>query len=91
MRLRAWEKQTLSRMADELTASDPRLASMLGVFNRLTLGEEMPVRQHAEREEQDPGQPYLTGWYARRRRRPKRRNARAWPPVAALLGLVKAR
>jgi hypothetical protein len=79
-------------MADELTASDPRLASMLGVFSRLTLGEEMPVRQQAgERGERDPGQPYLTGWYARRRRRPKRRTARAWPPVAALLGLVKAR
>ena len=34
---------TLSCIADELAASDPKLASTLAVFNRLTWGEEMPA------------------------------------------------
>jgi Protein of unknown function (DUF3040) len=43
--LSAREQQMLGRIADELAASDPGLASTLGVFNRLTSGEEMPARQ----------------------------------------------
>jgi hypothetical protein len=44
--LSAWEQRTLSCIADELAASDPKLASILAVFNRLTRGEAMPARQH---------------------------------------------
>src|SRR6476660_9805931 len=45
--LSSWEQRTLSCIADELAASDPKLASILAVFNRLTRGEAMPARQHA--------------------------------------------
>ena len=48
MSLSAWEQRTLSCVADELAASDPKLASILAVFNRLTCGEQMPARQHAD-------------------------------------------
>ena len=47
MSLSAWEQRTLSCIADELAASDPELASILAVFNRLTRGEAMPAHQHA--------------------------------------------
>ena len=45
MSLSAHEQRTLRRIADELAASDPELASILGVFNRLAWGEAMPARQ----------------------------------------------
>jgi hypothetical protein len=41
----AHEQRILSGMADELAASDPKLASILSVFNRLTRGEELPIPQ----------------------------------------------
>jgi hypothetical protein len=44
----SWEQRTLSSLADELAASDPKLASTLAAFNRLTWGEEMPACQHAD-------------------------------------------
>lgn len=47
MGLTAREQRTLSCIADELVVSDPGLASILAVFNRLTSNEEMPVRQRA--------------------------------------------
>ena len=43
--LSAREQRTLRRVADELAASAPELASMFGVFNRLAWGEAMPARQ----------------------------------------------
>jgi hypothetical protein len=43
--LNAHEQRTLRRIADELAVSDPKLASIFGVFNRLAWGEEMPARQ----------------------------------------------
>jgi hypothetical protein len=39
------EQRTLRRIAAELAASAPELASILGVFNRLAWGEAMPARQ----------------------------------------------
>lgn len=44
----SWEQRTLSCIADELAASDPKLASTLAVFNRLTWGEKMPARQRPD-------------------------------------------
>ena len=44
----SWEQRTLSYIAGELAASDPKLASTSAAFNRLTWGEEMPARQHAD-------------------------------------------
>lgn len=46
MSLSAREERTLSCIADKLAVSDPKLASILAVFNRLTRGEQMPARQH---------------------------------------------
>jgi hypothetical protein len=42
--LSPWERQILSRIAQELTGADPKLASFLTGFNRLAAGEEMPAR-----------------------------------------------
>ena len=38
------ERQALGSIADGLAGSDPRLASMLTIFSRLAVGEEMPIR-----------------------------------------------
>jgi hypothetical protein len=45
MSLGVHERRTLSRAADQLAASDPELASMLRVFNRLAQDEATPARQ----------------------------------------------
>lgn len=42
MSLSAREQETLHRIADELADSDPRLASWLAMFARLTSDDEMP-------------------------------------------------
>jgi hypothetical protein len=47
--LSAHEQRTLSGIADELAASDPKLASILSVFNRLTRGEELPIRHDSDK------------------------------------------
>ena len=47
MALSGREQRALSSIADELAASDPRLASILAFFNRLTRGEELPADQRA--------------------------------------------
>jgi hypothetical protein len=39
------ERQTLGSIEHGLAGSDPALASMLGIFSRLTSGEEMPVHE----------------------------------------------
>ena len=39
------ERQALGSIEDGLAGSDPALASMLGIFSRLTSGEEMPARE----------------------------------------------
>ena len=38
-------RQALGSIEDGLAGSDPALASMLGIFSRLTSGEEMPARE----------------------------------------------
>jgi hypothetical protein len=43
--LNAREQRTLRHIADELAVSDPKPASILGIFNRLAWGEAMPARQ----------------------------------------------
>ena len=90
MNLSAREQQTLSRTSDELTASDPKLASAFGIFNRLTSDEEMPARQHGGANGQQQ-----SGYFHRSRRRAwpqwrQRRTARAWSRVAALVLLGAA-
>lgn len=81
--LSAREQQTLSRIADELTASDPKLASTLGIFNRLTSGEEMPARQHGGANgQQESGYPHRSHGRAWPRRR-QHRTAKAWSLVTA--------
>ena len=45
MSLSAREQQTLDSIETELAASDPKLASLMATFARLTSGEDMPVRE----------------------------------------------
>lgn len=45
MRLCAREERLLGRLGEEVTCSDPRLASMMAEFARLTAGEPMPERE----------------------------------------------
>ncbi len=45
MSLNGPERQTLGWIEDGLADSDPRLASILNIFSRLTAGEDMPVRE----------------------------------------------
>lgn len=42
--LSPWERQVLSRIAEELTRADPKLASLAAGFNRLAASEGMPAR-----------------------------------------------
>lgn len=45
MSLSAHEEQVLNSVEDGLARSDPRLASLLATFTRLTSGEEMPAAE----------------------------------------------
>ena len=45
MGLNQLETQALGSIADGLAGADPRLASMLNIFSRLAVGEEMPARE----------------------------------------------
>ena len=45
MSLNEPEIRALGSIQDGLAGSDPRLASMLTIFSRLAVGEEMPVRE----------------------------------------------
>jgi hypothetical protein len=42
--LSSWEHQILSRIAEELSGADSKLASLVTAFNRLVAGEAMPSR-----------------------------------------------
>ena len=48
MSLNQSETQTLGTIADGLAGSDPRLASILDIFSRLAVGEEMPAREETQ-------------------------------------------
>jgi len=55
------ETQTLGTIADDLAGSDPRLASMLNIFSRLAVGEEMPARAKTQvRRGRPPARPRRT-------------------------------
>lgn len=45
MSLSAQEQQALNAIGDNLSVSDPELASLLATFTRLTAGENMPERE----------------------------------------------
>src|SRR5215471_15451554 len=49
------ERQALGSIADGLTDSDPRLASMLTIFSRLAAGEEMPACEKTRARRGRPG------------------------------------
>jgi hypothetical protein len=81
----AGEQRTLSCVADELAVSDPKLASMLQVFNRLASDEEMPARRRA-----GGTQPEAGGLRRTRRRAWKQRLRRrsvnvVWPVLTWML------
>jgi len=69
MSLSAHEQQALDSIGDDLSVSDPELASLLATFTRLTAGEDMPAR---EKTQAQTGARWATG----RRRRHRRR--RTW-------------
>ena len=82
--LSAHEQRTLSGIADELAASDPKLASILSVFNRLTWGEELPIRQDADkRRRPESGHSRRSRGRTRKQRRPRRTTRVAWCAIAA--------
>jgi len=89
--LNAGEQRALSRIADELAGSAPKLTSMLAVFNRLTSGEEMPGHR----------QPGETGKDERHRSHAPRRRSSVggpgsrirkwvWPITALALTVITA-
>jgi hypothetical protein len=65
--LSAQEQQVLDLIKDGLTGSDSGLAALLGTFNRLTSGEEMPAREKIW-----PGSREAAGCAGRGRRHPHR-------------------
>jgi hypothetical protein len=68
MSLSAYEQQALESIGDELSVSDPELASLLTTFTRLTAGEDMPVREKTRTRTR-----WVTG-RPRRHRRPQPRH-----------------
>jgi hypothetical protein len=62
MSLSKWERQALGSIDDGLAGSDPTLASLLGIFSRLALGEEMPVREKVRAVRRRAAQRHRTGW-----------------------------
>lgn len=65
MTLSTHEQQVLGVIEERLTWSDPKLASLLAMFTRLTSGEEMPVREKI-----------CAGW----RRATRRHHTSTWRP-----------
>lgn len=88
------ERQTLDSIESDLAISAPRLASMLGIFSRLTAGEQMPAREPLRRFSDGPGGLGVTARRAgphRVRRLRVGRKTRGWlllAVAAALLGLM---
>src|SRR5215467_13375032 len=94
MSLNQPETQALGAIADGLADADPRLASMLAIFSRLAVGEEMPARQTTRARRRRPAA--LRPRRARRQPRrgtafpqPRRRYPRrGWPQAMLVLGAV---
>src|SRR5215467_10725011 len=68
------ERQALGSIADGLAGSDPRLASMMNIFSRLAVGEDMPARQKT---------PVRRGRPSARPRRARRPTPGQSPPAGA--------
>ena len=84
MSLSSWEHQILSRIAEELSGPDSKLASLVAGFNRLVAGEEMPFRPQVAGLRRARSR----GGYRRRRRHPARTSrwlAAAWLLTTAAL------
>ena len=82
--LSAHEQRTLSGIADELAASDPKLASILSVFNRLTRGEELPIRQDTDKSRRrESGHSRRSRGRIRKHHRNRRTIRVAWRAIAA--------
>ena len=94
MSISAREQQTLDSIEARLAGSDPKLASLLGIFGRLMSSEEMPVHEKIRALRRAAHRP------RRRRRHPRRNRVRLNVPrlrlglgsgrVALLLWLVVA-
>jgi hypothetical protein len=88
------ERQALGSIADGLAGSDPRLASMLTIFGRLTAGEEMPAREKIRVRRGRPAahRPRRARRYPRRGiafPQPRRPHARlGWQQAMLVLGAV---
>jgi hypothetical protein len=82
--LSSWERQILSRIAEELSGADSKLASLVTAFNRLVAGEEMPSRPQVTGLRRSRSR----GGYRHRRRHPARTSrwlAAAWLLTTAAL------
>jgi hypothetical protein len=84
MALRARQQRALSCIADNLAASDPKLASRFAFFNQLTRGEKMPADQQGRSSRQREASP------RRRRRERTLKRRRPGRVVNAPLLLVTA-
>ena len=94
MRFTEPETRALGSIADGLAGSDPRLASMLTIFSRLAVGEEMPAREKTRVRRGRPAAHHPR----RARRHPRRATARSqarrlhprlgWQQAMLLLGAV---
>ena len=84
MGLSAGEQQALDSIEDGLAGSDPKLASLLATFTRLTAGEALPAREKIRACSRRPGRSrryHCPDPGSRRVRRPRKglRWQLAWP------------
>jgi hypothetical protein len=75
------EREVLESTESDVARSDPRLASMLLMFTRLTADERMPTREPVRSVDGEPGRRWL-------RRFRIGRTARGWLLLAAAAGLL---
>jgi hypothetical protein len=79
MSLSARDRHALESIGTALASSDPKLASMLGAFTRLTAGEDMPGPEMTGRCSARAVRILLRLLQLRRRRTHRRPLQRAWP------------
>lgn len=75
------EREVLDSTESDLADSDPRLASMLVMFSRLTADERMPAREPVRSADGEPG-------WRRLRRFRLRRRARGWLLLAVAAAVI---
>ena len=67
MSLSPWEEQALESIGGQLTETDPKLATLLDTFSRLTAGEHMPARETVFRRSRRPARrAHCAGWHVRK-------------------------